>query len=121
MTKAVIITFIKTKRNIVNIASISGVSGWLNKPTILPPKAGLLYKSLAKKIAALNIRVNAVAPGFIETDMVAGLNADYMKQVLNIIPMKDLERQRKWQRGSQFLLNEKAGYITDQLFRLMAV
>ncbi len=121
MTRAVIIAFMKQKSgNIINIASISGVSGLARQTNYSASKGGIIAftKALAKEVAASNIRVNAIAPGFIETDMVAGLNADYVKQALNIIPMKRFGKVEEVAETVTFLLNEKAGYITGQVIQI---
>ncbi len=87
LTRAVITGFLKQKSgNIVNITSVSGIVGLPRQANYSAAKAGMIgfTKSLAKEVAAYNIRVNAVAPGFIETDMVKGLKEGHKTQGLNI-------------------------------------
>ncbi len=82
-TRACIITFLKQKSgNIVNISSVSGIHPLPGQVNYAAAKAGVIgfTKSLAKEVAAYNIRVNAVAPGFIETGMTANLSEKYREK-----------------------------------------
>jgi 3-oxoacyl-[acyl-carrier protein] reductase len=79
-------------------------------------KAGIIgfTKSLAKEVASYNIRVNAVAPGFIETDMLKGLKEEYKSQIMKQIPLCRFGRPEEVARVVRFLISDEAGYITGQ-------
>ncbi|MBF0511240.1 MAG: 3-oxoacyl-[acyl-carrier-protein] reductase [Candidatus Omnitrophica bacterium] len=118
MTKAVIVTFMKQKSgDIVNISSISGVHGMARQVNYSASKGGIIAftKALAKEAAPFNIRVNALAPGFIETDMVAGLNEKYLKQAIEQIPLQRMGKPEEVAEMVGFLLSQRAGYITGQV------
>jgi len=118
VTKAAIFTFMKQKRgNIINISSLSGIIGMAGQTNYSASKGGVISftKSLAKEVAPFNVRVNAVAPGFIETDMVAGLD---QKKILDLIPMKRLGKPEEVAEVISFLLQENSGYITGQIIRI---
>ena len=117
LTRAVITGFLKQKSgNIVNISSVSGVIGVPRQTNYAATKAGIIgfTKSLAKETAAYNIRVNAIAPGFIETDMVKTLKEDYKNQMLKDIPMGRFGMPEEVAKTVIFLLSEASSYITGQ-------
>lgn len=118
VTRACIVTFLKQKSgNIVNISSVSGITGTSRQTNYSASKAGIIgfTKSLAKEVAPFNIRVNAVAPGYIETDMLINLKEDYKQQLLNGIPLGRFGLAKEVSDAVLFLLNEKAEYITGQV------
>ena len=80
-------------------------------------KAGLLglTKSCAKELASRQITVNAVAPGFIETDMTAALNDDVRASYVESIPLKRMGVAQDVAEAAAFLASDKAGYITGQV------
>src|SRR5579872_539464 len=102
---------------IVNISSIVGETGNPGQANYVASKAGLigLTKSLAQEIASRNITVNAVAPGFIETDMTAGLSAELKDNMLGHIPLKRFGKAEDVAAAVRFLASEDAGYITGQV------
>jgi len=119
LTRAAIIGLIKQKSGaIINLTSVSGIVGIPRQTNYSASKAGIIgfTKSLAKEVAPYNIRVNAVAPGFIETDMVHGLNQDYMDQIIKQVPLNRLGRSEEVARLVRFLASEDAAYITGQTF-----
>jgi len=105
---------------IVNISSIVGETGNPGQANYVAAKAGLigLTKSLAQEMASRNITVNAVAPGFIETDMTAALSADLKNNMLAHIPLKRFGRAEDIAAAVRFLASEEAGYITGHVLNV---
>jgi 3-oxoacyl-[acyl-carrier protein] reductase len=101
---------------IVNVASIVGVSGNPGQANYVAAKAGVigLTKTTAKELATRNINVNAVAPGFITTDMTETLSEDVQKQMLANIPLGKLGSPENVAKTVLFLLSDDAAYITGQ-------
>lgn len=101
---------------IVNVASIVGVSGNPGQANYVAAKAGVIgfTKTAAKELASRNINVNAVAPGFITTDMTDALSEEVKNQMLSVIPLGKLGRPEDVARTVLFLLSEDADYITGQ-------
>lgn len=117
VTRNAIVTLLKQKRgDIVNITSVSGISGMGRQTNYAASKAGIIgfSRSLAKEVAPYNIRVNAVAPGFIETDMTAGLKQDYKEKLKQGIPLGRFGRVEDVAGAVKFLLSDAAGFITGQ-------
>jgi len=98
---------------IINMASISGVCGNAGQANYASAKAGVIgfTKSLAKELASRNIRVNAIAPGFIQTDMTKGLDTE---KIIEHIPLKKLGSPSDISKCVKFLA-EDAPYITAQI------
>jgi 3-oxoacyl-[acyl-carrier protein] reductase len=101
---------------IVNVASIVGVSGNPGQANYVAAKAGVIgfTKTAAKELASRNINVNAVAPGFITTDMTDALSEEVKSQMLSVIPLGKLGSPEDVARTVLFLLSEDAAYITGQ-------
>ncbi len=117
VTRNAIVTLLKQKRgDIVNITSVSGISGMGRQTNYAASKAGIIgfSKSLAKEVAPYNIRVNCLAPGFIETDMIAGLRQDYKEKLKQEIPLGRFGRVEDVTGAVKFLLSDAAGFITGQ-------
>jgi 3-oxoacyl-[acyl-carrier protein] reductase len=117
LTRAVIITFIKQRSGvIINVSSISGIRGLPGQTNYSASKAAIIgfTKSLAREIAPYNIRVNAIAPGFIETDMLKELSGGYRERILKYIPLSRLGRAEEVAKVVRFLTTDEARYITGQ-------
>lgn len=117
LSRAAIITLVKQKAgNIVNITSVSGITGLPRQTNYSASKAGIIgfTKALAKEVAAYNIRVNAIAPGFIETEMLGDLKEDFKNKLLEKIPLARLGKAEEVAKVVKFLVSDRAGYITGQ-------
>lgn len=105
---------------IINISSVSGVVGNVGQVNYSAAKAGLIgmTKSLAKELASRGINVNAVAPGFIKTDMTGQLSNEILDKVVETIPLKRLGEPSDIANMVVFLASEKSDYITGQVFQV---
>jgi 3-oxoacyl-[acyl-carrier protein] reductase len=105
---------------IVNIASVVGVSGNPGQANYSASKAGLigLTKTAAKELAARNVTVNAVAPGFIETDMTAALSEKARTAMLDQVPMGRGGQPEDVAAAVKFLASDDAAYITGQVIHV---
>ena len=105
---------------IINIASIVGQTGNPGQSNYVASKAGLigLTKSLAQEIASRNITVNAIAPGFIETDMTSVLSDELKNNMLAHIPLKRFGQPSEIAAAVKFLASENAGYITGTVLNV---
>ena len=102
---------------IINISSVSGIAGNAGQANYSAAKAGMIgfTKTLARELAARNITANAVAPGFIETDMTAKLPENIMEAAKAAIPLKRFGKPDDIARVCAFLASEEASYITGQV------
>jgi 3-oxoacyl-[acyl-carrier protein] reductase len=107
---------------IVNISSVSGIMGNAGQANYSAAKAGMIgfTKSLAKEFGARSITVNAVAPGFIKTDMTSDFVNDPVVsgKVLEVVPLKRFGEASEVAALTAFLCSEEAGYITGQVFAI---
>ena len=105
---------------ILNITSISGIVGMPGQVNYSSSKAGMIgfTKALAKEVAKANITVNALALGFVETDMTAVLNEEYRKKALELIPLGRFGQAQNVADAALFLLSDKANYITGQVIQV---
>lgn len=119
VTRSVIVPMARRKRgSIVNVSSISAISGRAGQTNYAAAKAGMLgfTRALAKEMAPVGIRVNAVAPGFVETEMLAGLTAVQREKELALIPLGRFGTPEEVADLVLFLAGPVAAYITGQVF-----
>ncbi len=121
VTRSCITTFLKQKSGvIVNISSSSGIHPLPGQTNYASAKAGVIgfTKALAKEVAPYNIRVNAVAPGFVETDMTGKLSKKYRDKLLNTIPVRRFGMPGEIARVVLFLCSDESSYITGQTIEI---
>ena len=119
--KAVTPIMLKQKRGkIINMASVVGVIGNPGQVNYCASKAGVIgmTKSLAKELGGKNINVNAIAPGFIDTDMTRVLSEDQKKNILSQVPLKRLGLASDIANVAAFLASEDSDYITGQVIHV---
>ena len=120
-SKAVIMTMIKQKKgNILNITSVSGIAGVAGQANYSASKAGMIgfTKALAKEVGKAKINVNAIACGFIETDMTSELPEEYKKKMTDMTALKRFGTTDDVAKVAKFLLSDDAKYITGQVLSL---
>jgi len=121
LTKQVVGVMIRQRSGaILNITSISGIVGMAGQVNYSSSKAGMIgfTKALAKEMAKANITVNALALGFVETDMTGVLNPDYRAKALDQIPLGRFAKPEEIAEVALFLLSPTASYITGQVLQV---
>lgn len=105
---------------IINVSSIVGEMGNGGQAAYAASKAGLLglTKAVAKELASRNIRVNAVTPGFITTDMTAGLNDELKQKMADAIPLGRIGAPEEVAKAVAFLASDAASYITGEVLKV---
>lgn len=120
-SRCCIVNFLKQKKgNIVNISSVSGLIGLPRQTNYSASKGGVnaFTKALAKEVAGYGIRVNAVAPGYIETDILSGLSPEQRKMILAEIPLARVGDVNDVVGSVRFLLSDASQYITGQVIQV---
>ena len=105
---------------VINITSVSGVGGNVGQANYAASKAGVigLTKTAARELAPRGINVNAVAPGYIETDMTDVLSDEFKSQILSAVPLRRMGKAEDVANLVGFLASESADYITGQVLHV---
>lgn len=105
---------------IINISSVVGLTGNIGQVNYSASKAGILgiTKSVARELVSLNVRCNAIAPGFIESEMTEKLPQKVRDEILNSIPMKKMGKPEDVANLVSFLVNDDSKYITGQVINV---
>ena len=121
MTKGVYQHFMKKRRGrIINIASVVGINGNAGQSNYASAKAGIIgmTKSVAKELASRGVTVNAIAPGFIATDMTASMPEKAREAAISAIPMKKAGQVEDIANTALFLASDEAAYITGEVIKV---
>lgn len=105
---------------VINMSSVVGITGNIGQANYVAAKAGLigLTKTLARELASRGVTVNAIAPGYIETDMTAGLTPDIQTKLFEQIPLQRLGQPHDVAALVRFLASDDAAYITGQVLQV---
>jgi 3-oxoacyl-[acyl-carrier protein] reductase len=119
-SRAVIGEMIRTGGTVINVSSVSGVTGMAGQTNYSASKAGIigLTKSLAREVARFNIRVNAIAPGFIDTEMTAAMDEEVRRKLYAQIPARRPGTAHEVARLALYLASDDAAYVTGQVWSM---
>lgn len=121
LTKALLKGMLRQRwGRVITIASASGVGGQVGQTHYSAAKGGLIAftKALAREVAAYGVTANAIAPGFIDTEMLAPVPRDKLQEYVEGIPLKRLGRPEEVAALAAYLASDEAGYMTGQTLRL---
>lgn len=121
LCRAVVFSMMKRRTGaVVNISSVAGVYGHAGQSNYSASKAGIIgfSRSLAKEVGRSGVRVNAVAPGFVDTDMVAQMSEKARKDVTRSIPLRRMGRAEEVADLVAYLVSDKAAYITGSVLQI---
>lgn len=108
------------KGRIINMSSVSGIMGNAGQSNYSSAKAGIIgmTKSIAKELSKRNITCNAIAPGFIETDMTEKLSEKVKEMTINEVPLKRMGQPEEVAKLATFLASDNAAYITGEVIKI---
>jgi len=108
------------KGRIINISSVSGLMGNPGQANYSSAKAGIigLTKTVAKELAGRNVTCNAIAPGFIETDMTGSLSEKIKESAMGAIPLKRMGKPEEVAKLAAFLVSDDSSYITGEVIKI---
>jgi 3-oxoacyl-[acyl-carrier protein] reductase len=112
--------FIRRNGVIINVTSVSGIIGMSGQSNYSASKAGIIgfTKALAREVARFGVRVNAIAPGFIDTDMTSSMDEAARKKLYSQIPLGSAGTPKQVARAALYLAGDDAAYITGQVLTL---
>jgi 3-oxoacyl-[acyl-carrier protein] reductase len=110
----------KTSGRVICLTSVSGIRGVVGQTNYSAAKAGIIgfVHSLAKEVGPFGITVNAIAPGFIETDMIDSIQEERKKSMLTMVPLRRFGKAEEIAHLTSFLLSNEASYITGQVIAI---
>lgn len=118
--RAAIGDMVRSGGSVINVTSVSGVIGMAGQVNYSASKAGIigLTKALAKEVARFGVRVNAIAPGFIETDMTEAMDAEVRKKLYQQIPARRPGTAQEVAKLALYLAGDDSAYVTGQVWNL---